>query len=128
MKSQVIFQANTFSFELGPRIMGEGDDCKMKSAMLIGDPALGAFQRSGRINVGVLYIDPGAEYPEHCHYAEEIYQVVSGRGFWFHGSKGETEVLKPGEKCLTEFRLLSSEKYPAKNCKLAIRISLFCRQ
>ena len=27
------------------------------------------------------------------------HQVISGRGFWFHGSKGETEVLHPGEFC-----------------------------
>ena len=61
-------------------------DCKKKSAMLIGDPALGAFQQSTEINVGILYIDHGAESPEHCHYAEEIYQFISGSSFWFHGS------------------------------------------
>ena len=28
-----------------------------------------------KINVGILHLDPDAEYPEHVHYAEEIYQV-----------------------------------------------------
>ena len=89
----------------------------MKSAMLIGEPALGALYPSDKghihsthmtalstcinlnyyiclenpythtsnvdvinvcplkINVGILHLDPDAEYPEHVHYAEEIYQV-----------------------------------------------------
>ena len=28
-----------------------------------------------KINVGILHLDPDAEYPEHVHYAEEVYQV-----------------------------------------------------
>ena len=77
----------------------KNDNGFMKSATLIGDPGLGAFQESHRINLGVLLLDPDSEFPNHCHYQEEVYQVVSGRCFRFHAFKGETDVLNPGEFC-----------------------------
>ena len=55
----------------------KNDNGYMKSAMLIGDPGLGAFQESHRINVGVLLLDPDSEYPNHCHYQEEVYQDLA---------------------------------------------------
>ena len=51
------------------------DNGYMKSAMLIGDPGLGAFQESHKISVGVLLLDPDSEYPNHCHFEEEVYQA-----------------------------------------------------
>ena len=75
--------------------MREGDECKMKSAMLIGEPALGAFHQSDKINVGILHLDPDAEYPEHCHYAEEIYQAEISMGHNDRGAIGNLTIFQP---------------------------------
>ena len=111
------FKSQAYLSEDFKLVMKEGDECMMKSAMLIGEPALGALYPSDKghtpmtslsnchkyymhklvvssvfgiawatnvdvmwvclpkINVGILHLDPDAEYPEHVHYAEEIYQV-----------------------------------------------------
>ena len=80
-------------------IMGGGDDCKLKSAMLIGDPTLGAVQKSSRFYAGLMHLAPNAQYPAHCHDAEEFYQLISGRAQWQSGAgqeSPETAVLLPG--------------------------------
>ena len=85
------------------RIMGEGDECKLKSAMLVGDPAFGAFQESSRFYVGLMHMAPDAHYPAHCHDAREFYHLISGSAKWWRGGsaesngEGETVVLVPGE-------------------------------
>ena len=81
------------------RIMGVGDECKLKSAMLVGDPTFGAFQRSSRFYVGLMHMAPDALYPAHCHDAREFYQLVSGSAQWWSkpNGEGETVVLEPGE-------------------------------
>ena len=86
------------------RIMGEGDECKLKSAMLIGDPKFGAFQHSSQFYVGLMHVAPDAHYPAHCHDAREFYQLISGSAQWWRGGAGqktngvgETAVLVPGE-------------------------------
>merc|ERR1719270_866666 len=81
-------------------IMGEGDECKLKSAMLVGDPTFGAFQQSTKFYLGLMHMAPNAHYPAHCHDAREFYQLISGSAQWWRGgAKGvdETEVLAPGE-------------------------------
>ena len=84
-------------------IMGCGDDCKLKSAMLIGDPTFGAVQKSSEFYAGLMHLAPNAQYPAHCHDAEEFYQLISGRAQWWSGARqeprgaGETAVLRPGE-------------------------------
>ena len=64
------------------------DNGYMKSAMLIGDPGLGAFHEGNGINVGILQLDSDSEYPNHCYYDQEVYQVISGSCFRFHSFKG----------------------------------------
>ena len=82
------------------KIMGEGDECKLKSAMLVGDPTFGAFQQSTKFYLGLMHMAPNAHYPAHCHDAREFYQLISGGAQWWRGgAKGvdQTAVLVPGK-------------------------------
>ena len=75
----------------------------LKTALLIGDPVLGAVQENSQFHVGLMHIAANAHYPAHCHDAVEIYHLMSGKAQWWRNpgkrsqGKGETAVLHPGD-------------------------------
>ena len=50
--------------------------------MLIGTRKLGSVVESDEIYVGLIYLSPGATYPQHAHDATELYYTVLGSAMW----------------------------------------------
>jgi len=69
---------------------------RLKSAMIVGTPALGAQFLSDKLYAGLVWVAPGTRYPPHGHHATEIYHVIKGRAEW-GPSPGHLAIMDPGE-------------------------------
>ena len=59
-----------------------GGENNFKTAMLIGTRKLGSVVESDELYVGLIYLSPGATYPQHAHDATELYYTVLGSALW----------------------------------------------
>ena len=91
---------------------------RLKSAMIVGTPSLGAQYHSDKVTTaplppptsshlltrlesvqvyaGLVWVAPGTRYPPHGHHALEMYQVISGSAQW-GPSPSHLAVRNPGE-------------------------------
>ena len=59
-----------------------GGENNFKTAMLLGTRTLGSVVESDEIYLGLMYLSPGATYPQHAHDATELYYTVLGSALW----------------------------------------------
>ena len=72
---------------------------------------------SDEMLIGIVEIDPGAEYPSHRHAAPEVYYVLSGRAECRFGDEifvaEEGTVIRTRPNLVHSFRVLGDEKFKA---------------
>ena len=72
-----------------------GGEDNFKTAMLVGTKDLGSVVESSEIYVGLIYLSPGATYPQHAHDATELYHTLLGSGLWGPTLR-HLKTVKPG--------------------------------
>ena len=80
-------------------ILGGADN--FKTAMIVGTRKLGSIIESDEIYVGLIYLTPGATYPQHAHDAIELYYTLLGSAMWGPTLR-HLKTVKPGNFVLHE--------------------------